>query len=116
MRECSLLFGESFTPPHVGNSSLSHPCPLIWRKRLANSSAPVRVTCRKDLRALSRAPKNRQHRCVHENLPRKEIGNVRRQFHRPVALASCRRRNKKSFRFFSGLERQWSFPRPMERK
>jgi hypothetical protein len=33
-----------------------------------------------------------------------------------VALASCRRRNKKSFLFFTGLERPWSFPRPMERK
>src|SRR5215472_9972507 len=76
------------------------------QRRFSNSSAPVRIMCRKDLRALSRAPKNRQHRFVHENLLRKEIGNVRRQFHRSAFLASCTRQNKKDLSFFATLERR----------
>src|ERR1700746_2208929 len=91
-------------------------CRSERQRRFSNSSAPVRVMCRKDLRALSRAPKNRQHRFVSENLPRKEIGNVRRQFHRSAVLALCTRRNKKDLGFFAALERRSFFPPPMERR
>src|SRR5207302_7477949 len=76
-----------------------HPFPF------PNSSALVRIVCRKDLRAPWRAPRNGRLRFAPQNLPRKESDNARRQFHRDAVLAWCTTPNKKDVGFYVVLER-----------
>src|SRR4030095_3199076 len=71
---------------------------------------------RNNLRAPARVPKNLPFRLARENLARKEIDNLRLQFHRRVALASCRRRNKKDWEFDEAFRPAWSYPRQMALK
>src|SRR6266487_2396873 len=99
-----------------------------WRLRLAcryrskhllpvlNLQSPAHATFHTSLRALARAPENPRFLLSPESPRRKEIDNLRLQFHRRAALAWCRKWNKRDWEFGEALRPAWSCRRPTAQK